>query len=232
MHNGQVRELPLQHSDRFEVYSQNQLGISAGDKIRFSLGGTTKDGKGRISNGRLDEVKGFDRQGNLILKNGSVVDRNYGHFDLGYVITSHASQGKDRQLAIAAMGATSLPAINAKQFYVTVSRGSEDVAIYVDDKAKVRRSIERSGHQLSATELVNSKVKSEFEKSAAREQENGLSAIMQHGRRAMHSFRGRVLHWWRGVSDAAREQNPVRHRNEASRGVGSIIPSSIERSRI
>ncbi|MFB2351793.1 hypothetical protein, partial [Priestia megaterium] len=69
-------------------------------------------------------------------------------------ITSHASQGKDRDLSIAAIGSQSLPAVNAKQFYVTVSRGKKDVAIYVDDKAAVRRAIRDAGQQRSATELV------------------------------------------------------------------------------
>ena len=232
MGDERLQHLPLDKSDRFEVYSQNELGISAGDKIRFSLGGTTEDGKGRISNGRLDQVNGFDKRGNLILKNGNVIDRNYGHFDLGYVVTSHASQGKDRQLAIAAMGATSLPAINAKQFYVTVSRGSEDVAIYVDDKAKVRRNIERSGHQMSATELIGPSAKAAFEKTAAREKENGLSKMFHRGRRAVHSFRDRVSRWWRSASESSREQEHVgRHRNKAGQGLNVGIPTGIERSR-
>ncbi|GAB5404402.1 MAG: hypothetical protein Aurels2KO_26330 [Aureliella sp.] len=150
-----TKSLPLRHADRFEVYSQSELNLSKGDKVRFTLGGTGMDGGKRISNGRLDEISGIDARGNMMLKSGIKVDRNYGHLDLGYVITSHASQGKDRKLAIAAMGAESLPAINAKQFYVTVSRGSEDVAIYVDNKQRVRSAIQRSGEQLSATELVS-----------------------------------------------------------------------------
>ena len=128
------------------------------------------------------------------------------------------------------MGSTSLPAINAKQFYVTVSRGSEDVAIYVDDKAKVRRSIERSGHQMSATELIGETAKSAFERSAAPEKENALTAAFHHGRRAAYSFRDRVTQWWRRASEATREKEPLgRHRNEPAQGMG--IPNSMERSR-
>ena len=136
--NGQDRKkLPRQHAERFEVYHESTLGIAVGDKVRFSLGGTTRDGKRRISNGRLDELKAILPSGHLVLKSGMMIDRDYGHVDLGYVVTSHASQGKDRHVAMAAMGSESLPAINAKQFYVTVSRGSQDVLIFVDDKAKV-----------------------------------------------------------------------------------------------
>ncbi len=231
LQDGRLRRLPVENSDRFEVYTKGELSISAGDKIRFSLGGKTKDGKGRISNGRLDQVKGFDKRGNLILTNGKVVDRNYGHFDHGYVVTSHASQGKDRQLAIAAMGATSLPAINAKQFYVTVSRGSEDVAIYVDDKAKVRRNIEKSGHQMSATELVGSNVRAEFEKSAERTPENSIVSLVRHGRQAANNFRDRISHWWRSVSEKTNQHEQLgRHRSEAFRDSGVGVSTGMERS--
>ena len=228
-----TRSLPLDHSDRFEVYSKQELKISQGDKIRFSLGGTTKDGKGRISNGRLDEVKGFDERGNLVLRNGRVVDKNYGHLDLGYVITSHASQGKDRKFAIAAMGSTSLPAINAKQFYVTVSRGSENVAIFVDDKAKVRRSIERSGHQMSATELIGETAKDAFERSAAPRKENALAAAFHHGRRAAYSFRDRVAQWWRSKSEPSqqRQEPKGRERGEKAQSFGLKGPGLTEGGR-
>jgi len=223
-----TRLLPRQHSDRFEVYAQTNIKIAVGDKIRFSLGGTTKDGKGRISNGRLDQVKNIDGRGNLMLKSGKVVERDYGHFDLGYVITSHASQGKDRQLAIAAMGSTSLPAINAKQFYVTVSRGSEDVAIFVDDKAKVRRSIERSGHQLSASELIAT---GNISPSAHRS-ENSLSRFYQQGRRALSGFQDRIAHWWRGQARHSRSNTQLgRHRNAASQKIGSAITNAMEMER-
>ncbi|QDU98589.1 MobF family relaxase [Lignipirellula cremea] len=206
--NGQPgKTLPLQHADRFEVYAENELRLAAGDKLRFSLGGVAQHGQ-RLSNGRLDEVKGFDKQGNIVLKNGWVVDRDFAHLDLGYVITSHASQGKDRDLAIAAMGSESLPAINAKQFYVTVSRGRDDVVIFVDNKAKVRRAIERSGGQLSATALLRS--------SAPEEKRETRSATTERfadqGRRLFASFRDRVVHWWRGQREATQSSR------ETSRG--------------
>src|SRR5690606_25804574 len=149
------KPIPYNATDRFEVYAQTSVAFAAGDKIRFSLGGMTKNGSQRISNGRLDAVRGFDRAGNLVLDNGMVVSRDYGHFDLGYVVTSHSSQGKDRDRAIASIGKESLPAVNAKQFYVTASRGRDDLTIFVDDKAAVRRAIQYAGEQLSATQLVN-----------------------------------------------------------------------------
>ena len=109
------KALPLRLADRFEVYSEENITLSAGDQVRFTLGGQTLDKSQKISNGRLDEIKGFDASGNIVLKNGMTVSRDYGHLDYGYVVSSHASQGKDRTIAMAAMGAESMPAINARQ---------------------------------------------------------------------------------------------------------------------
>jgi len=77
LHDGRSKQLPLQHADRFEVYTQNELRIAAGDKIRFSLGGVARDKTKRLSNGRLDEVKGFKRNGDIVLKNGWVRRRSF-----------------------------------------------------------------------------------------------------------------------------------------------------------
>jgi conjugative relaxase-like TrwC/TraI family protein len=178
-----AKAIPHDVPNRFEVYLEDRIEFAKGDKIRFSLGGTTKDNKRRISNGRLDEVEGFDRQGNLRLKSGMTVDQDYGHWDLGYAITSHASQGKDRDIAIAAIGAQSLAAVNAKQLYVTISRAKEDVALYVDDKAAVRRAIQRAGEQVSATELFKAK--------AIEHRQAERMRSLRHSR-----FLDRVRQWW------------------------------------
>ena len=154
LRGGATQAIPVEHADRFEVYERDQIEFAVGDKIRFSLGGKSVDGKRRISNGRLDEIAGFDRRGNIRLKSGVVVSQAYAHFDHGYTITSHASQGKDAPLAMAAIGSQSLPTVNSKQFYVTASRGREDLCIYVDDKEAVRRAIQQAGEQLSATEML------------------------------------------------------------------------------
>lgn len=180
---GPSKPIPFTAADRFEVYTQSRIAFAVGDKIRFTLGGKAIDGSRRISNGRIDEVASFDSSDNLKLKSGMTVSRDYGHFDFGYVVTSHAAQGKDRDQAIVAIGKQSLPAVNAKQFYVTASRGKEDLMIFVDDKEAVRRSIQNAGEQLSATELV------EAQQTAARR-----AAIDRMLRQ--RTVTARINHWW------------------------------------
>ena len=41
-----------------------------------------------------------------------------------------------------------------EQFYVSVSRGKQDVSIYTDDKAHLQQAISQSAERLSATELM------------------------------------------------------------------------------
>lgn len=226
---GPQKTLPRSSCDRFEVYAERELRIATGDKLRFSLGGTTKNGQSRISNGRLDEVKGFDRRGNIILKNGWTIDRNYAHVDLGYVITSHAAQGKDRHVAIAAMGSESLPAINAKQFYVTVSRGREDVKIYVDDKARVRKAIERSGEQLSATQLLR---QAEPATQSAAQESRQTHERAAHQRSLFGAFRDRVMHWWRERQSTRDHQQDLgrQRENTIANSWGPSFTPGIERS--
>ena len=101
-----------------------------GDAIRVTANGKTIDGRHKLNNGSLYQVKGFDRKGNIILANDWVVAKDFGHLTHGYVTTSHAAQGKTVERVLIAMGRESAPAINAQQFYVSVTRGSESARIF------------------------------------------------------------------------------------------------------
>ena len=103
------------------------------------------------------------------------------------------------------MGSESLPAINAKQFYVPVSRGRDDVAIYVDDKAKVRNAIARSGEQLSATELVSNR---EQEESQDREYDVTAQREEYRGQTRFQNFRERFVSWCKDQVQDRRTAEP------------------------
>ena len=81
---------------------------------------------------------GFTKDGDLVLDNGWVVGRDFGHLAHGYVTTSHASQGKTVDRVLIAMGRESLTAMGAEQFYVSVSRGRDQATIYSDLTAEER----------------------------------------------------------------------------------------------
>ena len=60
----------------------------------MTANGRTADGRHRLNNGALYTVKGFTPAGDVVVDNGWVIGRDFGHVAHGYVVTSHASQGK------------------------------------------------------------------------------------------------------------------------------------------
>ena len=80
----------------------DKLALAEGDKLRITQNGFTREtrrgllGKRqrRLNNGAVYEVEGFTKQGDIKLTNGFVVPKDYGGLAHGYVVTSHASQGK------------------------------------------------------------------------------------------------------------------------------------------
>ena len=150
--------LPLAQAGRFQVFHAASLALAPGDKIRFTANGTARGGK-RLNNGAIHDLKGFDASGNLVLGNGWVVDREFGHLAHGYVVTSHASQGKTVDRVFIGQSAASLPASSREQFYVTASRARKSVTLYTDDKAALKAAIAKPEKRVAASDLVAPKRK-------------------------------------------------------------------------
>ena len=144
---------PVEHAARFQAFRPGELRLSAGDRVRVTKGGKTKDGH-RLETGATFGVAGFTAAGDVRLDNGWVVARDFGHLAHGYVTTSHAAQGKTVDRVLVAQSAASLGATSREQFYVSASRGRERVTVYTDDKAALRDAVTRSDAGLAATELV------------------------------------------------------------------------------
>jgi conjugative relaxase-like TrwC/TraI family protein len=162
--DGSADLLPLNEANKFQLYGENKIALAAGDRLRVTMNGLlereTRRGvlgklaKDRINNGSVYEVDGFTKRGDIKLSNGFVIPKNYGGITHGYVVTSHASQGKTVDVALIALGQESFAAANREQFYVSVSRGKEAVRLYTDDKAEMMEAVQGSASRLSATELM------------------------------------------------------------------------------
>ena len=156
--------LPLDQAARFQLYQPGQVALAKGDKLRITQNGLvereTRRGllgikaKDRLDNGAVYEVDGFTKEGDIRLSNGFVVPKNYGGITHGFVVTSHASQGKTVDVALVALGHESFAAATREQAYVSISRGREAVRIYTDDKAAMMDAVQSSAARLSASELV------------------------------------------------------------------------------
>jgi conjugative relaxase-like TrwC/TraI family protein len=196
--DGSAVSLPLDQARRFQLYRTEQVAFAKGDRIRITQNGFTREtrrgvtgkGKQRLNNGSVYEVEGFDKQGDIRLSNGFVVPKDYGGIAHGYVVTSHASQGKTVDTVLLAVGQESFAAANKEQFYVSVSRGREAVRLYTDDKAAMLDAVKDSGARLSASELL--------EKKQAKPRESAMRRLfrVQEIQRAYRAVRKRVAAAW------------------------------------
>jgi len=162
---GRTVSLPLNEAKKFQVYATQTLPLAAGDKLRVTMNGFTREtrravlGKGgdRLNNGSIYEVAGFTKTGDIRLTNGFTVQKDYGGLTHGFVVTSHASQGKTVDVSLIALGSESFAAANREQLYVSASRGREAVRLYTDDKASMFDAVKASAARLSASELLEEK---------------------------------------------------------------------------
>ena len=112
-----------------------------------------------MNNGLSLTVKKVRRNGQIVLfnpisKKEFHVEKDFGHINHAHVITSYASRGKTVDEVFISQPASTFPATDAKQFYVSVSRGKSRAYIYTDDKDELLRHAEEMGDRKSAMELV------------------------------------------------------------------------------
>ncbi|MEM8667415.1 MAG: AAA family ATPase [Planctomycetota bacterium] len=151
---GDRQMLDLAKSDRFAVYKTEQIAVAAGERIRITRNGKTAGKQHALNNGSLHTVRGFAESGDLVTSKGWLIPKDYGYLTYGYVTTSHASQGKTVDRVFLAQSSKSFGASSREQFYVSASRGRQQVDIYTDNKAELRAAIRRTSERLSASELT------------------------------------------------------------------------------
>lgn len=145
--------LPLHQAARYKVYRPMTLKVAAGDRVRITTNGKTADGRHRLVNGTIYTVEGFNRNGDIVVNNGWVIGKDFGHVAYGYAVTSHASQGKTVDKVLIGQSSLSLPAASREQFYVSVSRGREQAIIFTDNKETLRAAVARDRERLTAKEV-------------------------------------------------------------------------------
>lgn len=148
------RSLPASEALKYQVFRSGALKVAPGDLIRVTRNGTTADGKHRLNNGSVHSVKGFDPNGNLVLRNGWVIGKDFGFLSQGYVVTSHAAQGRTVDRVLIAESSSSFPAASPVQFYVSVSRGRESARIYTDSREELLENVRRANERLVATDIA------------------------------------------------------------------------------
>ncbi len=146
---------PVDQAQRFQVFHSGTLSLAKGEIIRMTQNGKTADGKHRLNNGAVFTVKRFTDSGDIVLNNNWIMDKEWGHWTHGYVVTSHASQGRTVDCVFIGQSAESWPASSREQFYVSVSRGRQQAVVFTNDKRELLDAVSRSDDRLSASELMD-----------------------------------------------------------------------------
>ena len=212
--DGSSTLLPLNEAQKFALYAPQQVALARGDKLRITQNGFTREtrrgalgkkGKDRLNNGAVYEVDGFTRDGDIRLSNGFVLPKDYGGITHGYVVTSHASQGKTVDKVLIALGSASFVAANKEQFYVSVSRGREGVRLYTDDKAAMMDAVQGSAARLSASELMQA--------APAKRKPTFTQKLMRSGviQRTYNALRERMAAYGQAIQQPQREGMSLEH---------------------
>ncbi len=149
--------VPLDHPKRIEVYEQKEIGLVKGDQIRFTKNGNTQDKKHKVLNGSNYTLDRVGRDGTMHLENGWKIDKDFGHINYGYCVTSHAAEGATSDLVIIAQSAMSSGASSAQQFYTSATRGRDGVLIVTDDKDRLREWVQKDASRVSAMQAMDHK---------------------------------------------------------------------------
>ncbi len=152
--------LPTHKAKDYDLYSQKEIKLSKGDEIRIVNKNGFDKHKKRLDSRTVLTIQGFTKEGDIKAVRKSshrnsefILPKEHGNFEHAYAITSYSSQAKTVDQVIISQSATTFPASNQKQFYVSVSRGRENVTIYTDDAEDLLKQIEKSGDRQGATEL-------------------------------------------------------------------------------
>ena len=142
------------------VYRKIDRAFSAGDRIQF----TAPDKALNVANRDLAVIDSIasDGRGNTRIKarldSGREVDfdpAGHRHFDHGYAVTSHSSQGltAERVLVNADTGVHP-DLINSRFGYVSVSRASHEATVFTDDFAKLAPQLSADVSKTSALRIA------------------------------------------------------------------------------
>jgi len=137
------------------VYQEVVLEFSAGDRIQFSA----PDKSLGVANRELAVIESVASDGLITarLDNDRRVQfdaQQHRHFDHGYAVTSHSSQGltAERVLVNADTGVHP-DLLNSRFGYVSISRASHEATLYSNDMIKLNPQLSADVSKTSAMEV-------------------------------------------------------------------------------
>jgi ATP-dependent exoDNAse (exonuclease V) alpha subunit len=121
------------------VYRENEREFSVGDRVQF----TAPNKSLGVANRDMAAIDAIQPDGRISVRldNNSQIEFNPSanrHFDHGYAVTSHSSQGLTAERVLVHADTRVHPdLLNSRFAYVSVSRASHDAVLFTDDMAKL-----------------------------------------------------------------------------------------------
>jgi hypothetical protein len=137
------------------AYREIEREFAVGDRLQF----TAPNRELGVANRDLGTIGQIGKDGQLAVQmdGGRAVtfDANHmRHFDHGYAVTSHSSQGLTAERVLVNMDTDVHPElINSRFAYVSVSRASHDAQIYTNDVTKLATSLSQDVSKTSALNM-------------------------------------------------------------------------------
>ncbi len=143
-------------SEHFEVYNRLPIKIGVGDTIRITKAGRTRalidlllgtaikkysKPSRELKAGAFYKVVDFTLLGHMVLSNGYILRKDYGHFEHGYAVTAAKQTVQKTEHVIYVHTAASRDAGNEENLGLAVSRATKSVSV-VTDGTPVKRSAE------------------------------------------------------------------------------------------
>ena len=137
------------------VYQEIDREFSVGESIQF----TAPDKSLGVANRDLAVIESIHPDGRVIagLSDNRRIEfnaREHPHFDHGYAVTSHSSQGLTSERVLVHADTSVHPdLLNSRFAYVSVSRARHDAVVFTDDMAKLVPQLEADVSKTSALEI-------------------------------------------------------------------------------
>lgn len=146
--------MSLSHAGKFNVYESQTIPLTTGDRIRITKS-FQSNGK-KFRNNELYTVTGIGE--GIIVENGEITTGGALHIDQGFVVTSHAAQGKTVDQVIVSVPVKSFSQANDAQFYVSMSRARSAMHLFTDSKVALREAVTKPSSRLSPWELITESI--------------------------------------------------------------------------
>ena len=158
MQSGELATYDPRRLTGVSVYREVTHQFSVGDRIQFTAPDRALD----VANRDLGTLQQIDEHGKMTVcmdgrKEHTVAfdPRETRHFDHGYAVTSHSSQGLTAERILVNMDTAVHPdLINSRLAYVSVSRASHDARIYTNDAAGLGEKLSQDVCKTTALDLT------------------------------------------------------------------------------